>query len=113
MLTDSARTWLNSLAPNNINAWTDFEKVFIRNFNGTYKRPGMPRDLSLCVQGDRESERAYLARWTELRNSCEGVVENQAIGFFIEGCRQGMMMCHRLLCDDPKSMADLLTVTDK
>ena len=37
MLTGSARTWLNSLAPNSINAWPDFEKVFVRNFNGTYK----------------------------------------------------------------------------
>src|SRR3954469_12104738 len=74
ILTGSARTWLNSLAPNIINAWPDFEKAFIRNFNGTFKRPGRPCDLSLCVQGDPESDRAYLARWTKLHNSCEWVV---------------------------------------
>src|SRR3954467_1843683 len=76
MLTGSARTCLNILAPNSINAWPNFEKVFNQNYNGTYKHPGRPCDLSLCVQGDRESDREYLSRWTELRNSCEGVVEN-------------------------------------
>ena len=57
MLTGLARTWLNSLAPNNINAWPNFEKVFVHNFNDTYKRSGRPRDLALCVQGDRETDR--------------------------------------------------------
>ena len=75
MLTGSARTWLNNLAPNSINAWPDFEKVFVRNFNGT-KHPGRPHDLALCIQGDSESDREYLARWTELHNTCEGILES-------------------------------------
>ena len=37
MLVYSARTWLNSLPDNSINAWLDFEEAFIRNFTRTYK----------------------------------------------------------------------------
>ena len=79
MLQWSARTWLNSLPTGSINAWVDFEEAFVRNFTGTYKRPGRPSQLAMCVQGPTETGREYLARWTELRNSCEGVHEVQAI----------------------------------
>ena len=43
MLQGSARTWLNSLPANSINAWLDFADAFVRNFTGTYHRPGCPR----------------------------------------------------------------------
>lgn len=75
MLLSSARRWLNSLPANNINTWLDFEEAFVRNFTGTYKRLGRPRQLSLCIQDKDESLRDYLTRWSELRNSCEGVHE--------------------------------------
>ena len=75
MLQGSARTWLNSLPANSVNAWLDFEEAFVRNFTGTYQRPGHPRQLSLCVQGKDELDRDYVKRWSELRNSCEGVHE--------------------------------------
>ena len=42
MLQGSARSWLNSLPPNNINCWSDFGDAFVRNFTGTYERPGLP-----------------------------------------------------------------------
>ena len=42
MLQGSARTWLNSLPMGSIIAWVDFEEAFVRNFMGTYKRPGRP-----------------------------------------------------------------------
>jgi hypothetical protein len=43
MLTESARTWLNSLPALQINSWHDFKEAFIKNFTGTYKRPPRPR----------------------------------------------------------------------
>lgn len=54
-------------------------EVFNRNFTNTYKRAPKPRQLSLCVQGPTDSSRDYLMRRAELRNSCEGVHEVQAI----------------------------------
>ena len=79
MLQGSARTWLNNLPANSINTWLNFHDAFVHNFTSTYKRPGRPRQLALCVQGKDESIRDYLAQWTELRNTCEGVHEVQAI----------------------------------
>ena len=62
MLQRSARTWLNSLPPESINSWLDFEEVFNCNFTGTYLRPGNAQLLALCKQKTDESYRAYLTR---------------------------------------------------
>ncbi|XP_044318371.1 uncharacterized protein, partial [Triticum aestivum] len=113
MLQGSARTWLNSLKPRNINSWVDFTEAFVRNFASTYKRPPKPRQLSLCVQGPDESTRDYLTRWGELRNSCEGVHEVQAIEYFTAGCREGTLLKHKLLCDEPETLDELLITADK
>ena len=48
-----ARMWLNSLPMGSINAWVDFEEAFVHNFTGTYKRPGRPSQLAMCVQAPR------------------------------------------------------------
>ncbi|XBI57496.1 hypothetical protein VPH35_038874 [Triticum aestivum] len=113
MLQGTARAWLNSLKPRSINSWVDFTEAFIRNFTSTYKRPPKPRQLSLCVQGPNESTRDYLMRWAELRNSCEGVHEVQAIEYFTAGCREGTLLKNRLLCDEPVTLDELLIIADK
>ncbi|KAI5017242.1 hypothetical protein ZWY2020_037620 [Hordeum vulgare] len=79
MLTCSARTGLNSLPTGRVNSWVDFEEAFVRNFTGTYKRPSRPHELAMCIQKPDEPLRDYVNRWTEHRNSCEGVHEVQAI----------------------------------
>ena len=60
-----------------------------------------------------ESTRDYLTRWTKLRNSCEGVHEVQAIEYFTAGCREGTLLKHRLLCDEPATLDELLVIADK
>ena len=97
----------------NINAWVDFKEAFVRNFMGTYKRPGRPSQLTMCTQGPTETGREYLAHWTELRNSCEGVYEVQAIQYFISGCRDGTLLKHKLLRSEPATMAALMVMVDK
>ena len=113
MLQGTARTWLNSLKPRSIHSWVDFTDAFVRNFPSTYKRPPKPRQLSLCVQGPNESTCDYLTRWAELRNSYEGVHEVQAIEYFTAGCREGTLLKHRLLCDEPATLDELLIIADK
>jgi hypothetical protein len=113
MLTGSARTWLNSLPALQINSWHDFQEAFIKNFIGTYKRPPRPRQLALCKQGPDEPDHDYLTRWSELRNSCEGVGEEQAIGYFTDGCREGTLLKHKLHRAEPKTMADFMAIADK
>ena len=91
----------------------DFTEVFIHNFTSIYTRPPKPRLLSLCAQGPTESTRDYLMRWDELRKSCEGVHEVQAIEYFTAGCREGTLLKHRLLCDAPATLGELLIIADK
>ncbi|KAK1629250.1 hypothetical protein QYE76_003565 [Lolium multiflorum] len=112
MLLGSARTWLNNLPAGSINGWLDFEAAFISNFTGTYRRPGRPQQLEMCKQGADGADRAYLTRWCEMRNSCEGVHEIQAVGFFMAGCRQNTMLWHKLRRSEPKTMAALMAIAD-
>ena len=65
------------------------------------------------MQGPAESTRDYLTRWAELRNSCEGVHEVQAIEYFTAGCQEGTLLKHRLLCDEPATLDELLIIADK
>lgn len=67
----------------------------------------------MCVQGPKESTRDYLTRWAELCNSCEGVHEVQAIEYFTTGCREGTLLKHKLPCDEPTTLDELLVVEDK
>ncbi|KAI5000294.1 hypothetical protein ZWY2020_004883 [Hordeum vulgare] len=113
MLTDSARTWLNSLPANSINSWVYFEEAFARNFTSTYKRPSRPRELAMCVQRLDEPLCDYVTRRTELRNSGEGVHEVQAIQYFIDGCRDDTLLKHKLMCSEPTSLVVLMDKTDK
>ena len=89
------------------------QPAFVRNFTGTYKRPGRPSQLAMCVQGPTETGREYLACCTELRNSCEGVHEVQAIQYFVSGCRDGTLLKHKLLRSKPATMAALMVTADK
>ncbi|KAI4994438.1 hypothetical protein ZWY2020_034079 [Hordeum vulgare] len=113
MLTGSARTWLNSLPADSVNSWVDFEEAFVRNFTRTYKRLGRPHELAMCIQKPDEPLRDYVTLWTELRNSCEGVHEVQAIPYFIDGCRDGTLLKHMLMCSEPTSLAVLMAKADK
>jgi hypothetical protein len=54
-----------------------------------------------------------LTRWAELRNSCEGVHEVQAIEYFTSGYGEGTLLKHKLLCDEPSTLDELLVVVDK
>ena len=67
----------------------------------------------MCVQKPGEPLYDFLTRWTELRNSCEGVHDVQAIQYFIDGCLDGTLVKHRLVCDEPETLAELMAMEDK
>ncbi|KAE8784726.1 Endoglucanase 3 [Hordeum vulgare] len=113
MLLGSARTWLNNLSADSVNGWLDFREAFVHNFTGTYKRPGRPLQLALCVQGPTEPLRDYLMRWTELRNSRDGVHEVHAIQYFIDRCLYGTLLKHKLMRREPSTLAHLMAVVDQ
>ena len=65
------------------------------------------------MQGPTKTGCEYLARWSELWNSCKGIHEVQAIQYFVSGCRYGTLLKHKLLRSEPATMAALMVTTDK
>ena len=96
MLRGTARQWLNDLEPNSIHCWVDMQIAFTKNFEGTYKRSFTVGDLQRCIQQPDESSRAFLARWLDMKNSCEGVHDQTAMHAFIEGLEKGTLLRHTL-----------------
>ncbi|KAM0919739.1 hypothetical protein ACQ4PT_007916 [Festuca glaucescens] len=112
VLVGPARIWLNNLPAGSIDGWIDFEEEFVSNFSSTYKMPNRPQQLSLCQQRENETDREYLTRWSAMRNSCEGIIEAQAISWFANGCRRGSMLWQRLQRDMPVTLADMIRIAD-
>ncbi|KAE8792676.1 endoglucanase 3 [Hordeum vulgare] len=50
---------------------------------------------------------------TELRNSCEGIHELEAIQYFVDGCRDVTFLKHKLMCQEPTTLVQLMAVIDK
>ena len=113
MLEGSVRTWLNKLPPNSILIWEDLERVFIKNFEGTYKRPGGLTELQLYVQGNNESTRDYIQRWITLHNSVEGVSEFQAIHAFKQGVKYRELSLKLARSPHINSLGRLMEVANK
>jgi hypothetical protein len=97
MLSGTAQQWINDLAENSIQTWFDMQTAFTENFEGTYKRPHNIGDLQRCRRADDETSRTFLARWLDMKNSCEGVTNESAILAFIDSLERGQLLHHRLL----------------
>jgi hypothetical protein len=107
MLSGTARQWINDLAENSIQTWFDMQTAFTKNFVGTYKRPHNIGDLQRCRRVDGETSRTFLARWLDMKNSCEGVTEESAILAFIDSLERGQLLRHRLLRERNKGKLTL------
>jgi hypothetical protein len=97
MLSGTARQWINDLAENSIQTWFNMQTAFTKNFEGTYKRAHNIGDLQRCRRANDETFRTFLARWLDMKNSCEGVTDESAILAFIDSLERGQLLCHRLL----------------
>src|SRR3954465_12491555 len=113
MLEGSSRTWLNQLPPKNIWIWEDLERVFVKNFEGTYKRPGGLTELQLCMQVNTESTRDYIQRCITLHNSVEGVSEFQAIHAFKQGVKYKELSLKLPRSPDVTSLGRLMEIANK
>ena len=47
-----------------------------------------------------------------MRNSCEGVVESQAISWFAQGCQHGSMLWQKLQREMPATLAETIRIAD-
>jgi hypothetical protein len=71
----------------NIGSWEDLTKQFTSNFRLTYKRPTSIEEVKACVQQRDKMLRAYIQRWSLIKNSAVEVSDERAIDAFIIGLR--------------------------
>jgi hypothetical protein len=59
-LRGSTRAWLESRPVGSIHDWDELKRIFIRNFQATYRRPASIEELRACTQRHNEPIRAYI-----------------------------------------------------
>jgi hypothetical protein len=67
-LTGVARSWLSKLGKETIVSWEKLTKQFTSNFKSTYKQPAFLEQVKACVQQRGETLRAYIQRWSIIKN---------------------------------------------
>jgi hypothetical protein len=111
-LTGATRSWLSKLEKETIGSWEELTKQFTSNFKSTYKRPASIEEVKACVQQRNETLRAYIQRWSIIKNSAVEVSDERAIDAFTLGLRRGDLVeeMGRL---KPKIVLDLMDIANR
>jgi hypothetical protein len=111
-LTGAARSWLSKLEKETIGSWEELTKQFTSNFKSTYKRPASIEEVKACVQQRNETLRAYIQRWSIIKNSAVEVSDERAIDAFTYGLRQGDLV-EDMGRIKPKAVSDLMDIANR
>jgi hypothetical protein len=87
-LSGAARSWLHKLPMESIDSWDAFKEIFVQNFKSTCKKTASIEELRAITQKSVESMRAYIQRWSIMKNSAEDVSDERAIDAFVNGLRR-------------------------
>jgi hypothetical protein len=86
-LTGAARSWLSKLEKETIGNWEELTKQFMSNFKSTYKWPAFIEEVKAYMQQHNQALRAYIQRWSIIKNSAVEVSNERAIDAFTQGLR--------------------------
>jgi hypothetical protein len=111
-LTGATRSWLSKLEKETIGSWEDLMRQFTRNFKSTYKRPASIEEFKACVQQCGETLRAYIQRWSLIKNSAVKVSDKRAIDTSIAGLRRGDLV-EEMGRIKLKTVSDLMDVANR
>jgi hypothetical protein len=111
-LTGAARSWLSKLGKETIGSWEELIKQFMSNFKSTYKRPASIEEVKTCMQQRGETLRAYIQRWSIIKNSAVEVSDERAIDAFIVGLRRGDLV-EEMGRIKPKTLSDLMDIANQ
>jgi hypothetical protein len=111
-LIGAARSWLSKLEKETIDSWEDLTRQFTRNFKSTYKRLASIEEVKTCVQQRGETLRAYIQRWSLIKNSAVEVSDERAIDAFIAGLRRGDLV-EEMGRIKPKILSDLMDAANR
>jgi peptidyl-tRNA hydrolase len=90
----------------------ELTKQFTSNFKLTYKRPASIEEVKACVQQRGETLRAYIQRWSIIKNSAVEVSDERAIDAFIVGLRQGDLV-KEMGRIKPKTVSNLIDIANR
>jgi hypothetical protein len=110
-LTDVARSWLSKLEKGTIGSWEELTKQFTGNFKSTYKRPASIEEVKAYVQQHSETLRAYIQRWSIIKNSAVKVSDERAIDAFMLGLRRGDLV-EEMGRIKPKTVSNLMDIAN-
>jgi hypothetical protein len=102
---------LSKLEKEIIGSWEDLTKQFTSNFRLTYKQPASIEEVKACVQQRDETLRAYIQRWSLIKNSAVEVSDERAIDAFIIGLRRRDLV-EEMGRIKPKTVSDLMDVAN-
>jgi hypothetical protein len=111
-LTGAARSWLSKLGEKIIGSWEELTKQFTSNFKSTYKRSASIEEVKAYVQQRGETLRAYIQRWSIIKNLAVEVSDERAIDAFIVGLRRGDLV-EEMGRIKPKTVSDLMDVANR
>jgi hypothetical protein len=111
-LTGATRSWLSKLEKETIGSCEELTKQFTSNFKSTYKRPASIEEVKACVQQRKETLRAYIQRWSIIKNSVVEVSDERAIDAFTLGLQRGDLVeeMGRL---KPKTVSYLMNIANR
>jgi hypothetical protein len=95
-----------------IGSWEELTKQFMSNFKSTYKRPTFIKEVKAYVQQHSKTLRAYIQRWSIIKNSAAKVSDERAIDAFIVGLRRGDLV-EEMGRIKPKTVSDLMNVANR
>jgi hypothetical protein len=111
-LTGVARSWLSKLERETIESWEELTKQFTSNFKSTYKRPASIEEVKACIHQHNETLRAYIQRWSIIKNSIVEVSDERAIDAFTLGLRRGDLV-EEMGRIKPRTISDLMDIANR
>jgi hypothetical protein len=111
-LTSAAMSWLSKLEKGTIGSWEELTKQFMSNFKSTYKRPASIEEVKTCVQQRNETLRAYIQRWSIIKNLAVKVSDKRAIDAFMLRLRRGDLV-EEMGRIKSKTVLDLMDIANR
>jgi hypothetical protein len=103
---------LSKLEKETIGSWEELTKQFTSNFKSTYKWPASIEEVKAYVQQHNETLRAYIQRWSIIKNLAVEVSDERAIDAFTLGLRQGDLV-EEMGRIKPKIVSDLMDIANR
>jgi hypothetical protein len=110
-LSGAARSWLINLPEGSIYSWDHLCTMFIGYFQGTYKHLSIVETIKTIKQKHDESLQDYIKCFCNARNVIPYIQDIEIINAFCDRVSD-LKTVEEIAMKKPKTVADLLTVTD-